>query len=222
MNLRLLLLSGVALGLGVILLLDRQETPPLPQQDAADVAETSPPALPEAPQEGQDAMLNPLENIEAESFSAVMDRPLFNPGRAPRPEDAPPEPPPVQEAPPEMPASAPGPRAEDFTLVAISAGPSGRVAALRLMATGEVLYLREGQPVQSWSVLSVGDRSVVIGTPQDSVTLTLFDSEPAGGDEPSGVDSAAEEDATRYEQFPEVMPPEDPLGEPIYREDTMQ
>ena len=120
----------------------------------------------------------------------MLERPLFNPGRAERPPEPPPEPPPppppVEELPPEMPPEPPGPVAQDFALIAVAAGPSGRVAAVRLAATGEVLYLREGQPVQSWNVMKVNDRSVVIGTPGSNVEITLFGDEGAAAQEPMG------------------------------------
>lgn len=181
MNRRLLLLGSVAVVLGVFLLLDRGGSPPIGER------ETPAPAGDQPAPSGDGAtreppMLNPLEDLDPQSFSAMLERPLFNPGRAERPPEPPPEPPPppMEEPPPELPPEPPGPMSEDFLLVAVAAGPSGRVAAVRLAATGEVLYLREGQPVQSWSVLAVNDRSVVIGTPESNVEITLFDS---GADE---------------------------------------
>jgi hypothetical protein len=74
-----------------------------------------------------------------------------------------------------MPPEPQGPVAQDFVLVAVAAGPSGHVAAVRLASTGEVLYLREGQPVLSWNAMKVSDRSVVIGTAESNVEITMFD-----------------------------------------------
>jgi hypothetical protein len=142
----------------------------------------APPAGPAGSAGG--APLNPLEALEAASFAATLESPLFNPGRAPRPQELPPEPPPpLAEPPPEMPVAAAGPSADDLELVAIAAGPEGRVAAVRRSSTGDVLYLREGQPLEAWRVLSLGDRSIVIGTPESNLELTLFDDEQAGGEE---------------------------------------
>lgn len=171
-------------------------------------SETQSPAKPTAaePAQGTAAKLNPLEGLSADSFSAVMEKPLFNPGRAPRPPDPPPPPPPPEAPPPpETPQEAPAPKPEDYALLAVAGGPSGFVAAVRLSATGEVLYLRQGQPVGEWTVVSVGDRSVVIGTPENNVTLNLFES--------NGADAAAppvqEVPPTPPEDTPPAQPPED-------------
>lgn len=135
--------------------------------------------------QGGAAKLNPLEGLSPGSFAAVLERPLFNPGRAPRPAEPPPPPPqPEQPPPPETPPPPPMPNAADYALLAVAGGPSGRVAAIRLAATGEVAYLREGQPVGDWTVVSVGDRSVVIGTPENNVTLNLFEAVAPEGQPP--------------------------------------
>jgi hypothetical protein len=117
----------------------------------------------------------------------MLERPLFNPGRAARQPEPPPAapPPPVEQPPPAMPAEPQGPAAQDFVLVAVSAGPKGRVAVVRITATGEVLYLREGQPVQTWSVMSVKDRSVMIGTAGSNVEFVLFDKENGDAAQPA-------------------------------------
>ena len=178
MNRRLILLASVAMFLGAVLLLDQSRSP-APEPVAA--AGQDQPAEPL--DSGMGAPLNPLEALEAASFAATLESPLFNPGRAPRPQELPAEPSLPPEPPPEMPVSATGPSADDFDLVAIAASPQGRVAAVRQASTGEVLYLREGQPLDAWRVLSLGDRAIVIGTPESSITLSLFDDEPAGGGE---------------------------------------
>lgn len=129
---------------------------------------------------GAPAKLNPLEGLAAKSFSAMLERPLFNPRRSPRPE-APPPPPPPTPLPEEPPVAADpvslGPDAQDFKLLAIATGPSGRVVALRLAASGEVLYLRKGNSVDAWTVIDVNDKSLVLGTPENNVTLSLFEEE---------------------------------------------
>jgi hypothetical protein len=178
MNRRLLLLVSVAVVLALVLLFDRGVAPPVETSEAPAPPVERPQASAEEGTVNQ-AMLNPLQALDAGNFTAMLERPLFNPGRAERAPEPPPEPPPppMEELPPEMPPESPGPLAQDFTLIAVAAGPSGHVAAVRLAATGEVLYLREGQPVQSWSVMAVNDRSVVIGTAESSVELSLFDSE---------------------------------------------
>ena len=189
MNRRLLLLGSVALVLGVFLLLERGMSPPVGEAEAPSPAGAQP-VPPAEGQTGTQAKLNPLEGLDAGRFPAMLERPLFNPGRAERPPEPPPEPPPppAEEPPPELPSAPPGPAAEDYMLVAVAAGPSGRVAAVRLAATGEVLYLREGQPIQSWNVMAVDDRSVVIGTPESNVEIKLFASMADEAQEP--VDQA--------------------------------
>lgn len=183
MNRRLLLLCSVAAVLAIVLLVDRGVAPP-PVEPVVQVSKVETPAA-EPETDGQ-AMLNPLEGMVPEGFTAMLERPLFNPTRTARAPDTPASPPlpAVSEAPP--PVGLQGPRAEDFKLVAISAGSTGRVAAVRVVATGEVLYLREGQPVQTWTVLAVEDRSVVIGTAGSSIELTLFPG-VAGGEPPEAA-----------------------------------
>jgi hypothetical protein len=200
MNRRLVLLSSVALVLFIVLLLDRGVAPP-------SVEPVAPVGAVEPPEASLDAAaetpLNPLESMIPESFAVMLERPLFNPTRSGPLEEAP-----AAEPLPAAPDAPQGPQAEDFKLVAISAGPSGRVAVLRLAATGDVLYLREGQPLQSWSVLSVGEQSVVVGTAQSSIELKLFpgaasDAQPAPAAPYAPMEPVVESDA--YHSFSEEM-----------------
>ena len=183
MNRRLLLLIGVAVLLGTYVVggklfkgpdLERATGLDQENQSASAALMTEP---------GPPAELNPLEGLRAESFSALLERPLFNPGRMPRPEVSLP-PPVVEEPPPAVEPVAVGPNAQDFKLLAIAVGPAGRVAALRLAASGEVLYLREGNPVETWTVIAMTDRALVIGTSEINVTLNLFEEDqPVAPDE---------------------------------------
>ena len=200
MNRRLVLLSLLAVALGAYVILEREPTAPVVPGGEA-------PVTPKAPSPGGGAVkLNPLEGLDAGRFTAMLERPLFNPGRAARPPEPPPPPPVVEEPPPEVIPETPGPLPSDFKVLAISVGPSGRVAAVRIVQTGEVLYLREGQPVQSWSVLAVGDRTVEIGTPEQKVELSLFEGEPGEG-------SAIVEEAPPVDTPPDIpqIEPEPPL-----------
>jgi hypothetical protein len=178
MNRRLLLLIAVAVLLGSFLLFDGGGLPPAGERAVSTpAAEYTPP--PADAVDGGPATLNPYQGLAERRFTNMLERPLFNPGRAGRPpepvqtesEVAAPELPPEPPQPPEPPA----PQAEDFMLVAVAAGPAGRVAAVRLASTGDVLYLRPGQPVDGWTVLAVNDKSVVIGTAERNVEVTLFD-----------------------------------------------
>ncbi len=124
----------------------------------------------------QKAPLNPLERLSAAELAAIVDKPLFSPGRRPRPAEPPPveTPPPVEEPVVEAPPAEEGPKETDFTLLAIASGPNARVAALRINATSEVVYVRQGYPVLNWQVLEVGDRDISIGDDTASVKLSLF------------------------------------------------
>lgn len=130
--------------------------------------------------------LNPLQEIDPETFPDIAGRPLFNPSRQPRPAEAATPPPPVVqqtivEPPPQPPPAPQGPGPDDYRLLGVASGPDGRIAALRIAASGDVVYLREGEGVDQWSVLDIGERSIAIGTPEDSVTFSLF----------TGADAAA-------------------------------
>jgi hypothetical protein len=123
--------------------------------------------------------LNPLQDLDADAYPDIVARPLFNPSRQPRPA-APPAPPPppvveqpvVEQPPPPPPPQGPGP--DDYKLLGVSSGPDGRIAALRIAASGDVVYLRKGEGVDQWSVVDVGERSIVIGTSENPVTYSLF------------------------------------------------
>lgn len=170
----------------------------------------------------QPVKLNPLEGLDPESFTAIVDQPLFNPTREPRPAEPPPPPPaeqPVVEAPPPPPPPPPqGPNPEDYKLLGVSAGPDGRIAALRIAASGQVVYLRKGESVDSWSVVDVGDRTVAIGTEANPVTFSMFTSETGdAGDEQ--MDGGAPAPAQPLPlplplPMPQVKKPPQPSGQP--------
>ena len=171
--------------------------------------------------------LNPLEGLDPESFTAIVDQPLFNPSRKPRP-PVPVTPPapeveqPVVEQPPPPPPLPQGPGPEDYKLLGVSSGPEGRIAALRVAASGDVVYLRKGESVDSWSVVEVGDRSVAIGTPENRVTFSMF---AAGGPgSPDDADMGGEAPAQGQPlplplPMPLPMPqPKQPPGQPALPE----
>lgn len=217
MNRRLLLMSATAVLLGAYVLvgegglLSRFFQSTAPEGDVL-----GPGTAPEAGADGaapREALkLNPLEGLDPQSFPAIVEQPLFNPGRAPRPAAAPPPvedlSPAPEQAPEPMPEEA-GPSAADYRLLAVSSGPAGRVAALRLNQTGEVLFLREGQDVQQWKVLAVGPRTITIGTPEQNVELAMFENT---GEAP---DVQATEDGDNPDMAvpPEMPAPPDPVPE---------
>ena len=165
--------------------------------------------------------LNPLEGLDPESFTAIVDQPLFNPSREPRPPVpvAPPTPEveqPVVEQPPPPPPLPQGPGPEDYKLLGVSAGPDGRIAALRIAASGDVVYLRKGESVDSWSIVDVGDRSVAIGTPENPVTFSMF---AAGGSDSPGDAEMGGEAPAQGQPLPLPLPlpmpqPKQPPGQP--------
>lgn len=165
--------------------------------------------------------LNPLEGIDPESFTAIVDQPLFNPSRKPRP-PAPVTPPapeveqPVVEQPPPPPPLPQGPGPEDYKLLGVSSGPEGRIAALRVAASGDVVYLRKGESVDSWSVVDVGDRSVAIGTPENPVTFSMFAAgEPGSPDDAEMGGEAPAQGQPLPLPLPMPMPqPKQPPGQP--------
>jgi hypothetical protein len=157
---------------------------------------------------GAPVVLNPLEGLDAKSYASILEHPLFNPGRKPRPPEAPPQPTEAPEPPPQPPEQPPlpppapaGPNAGDFRLLGIVAGPSERLAAVELIASSEVIYVREGDPAGEWTVIEIGDRSVKIGSEENAVTLNLFEDKE---EEAPQDDQPAEED-----QPEEAGPPPD-------------
>lgn len=182
--------------------------------------EDAPPAA-VAPARTGTVKLNPLEGTDPKSFSAIAERPLFNPTRQPRPAEVEPPPPPpeqpaTEEPPPPPPPEGPGPT--DYKLLGVSSGPDGRVAALRITATGDVVYLRKGESVDRWSIVDVGERSVAIGNPESPVTFSLFenvDAAPAPGDQPDMTGGGAPPLQQQPLPLPLPMPaPAQQPGEP--------
>lgn len=176
MNRRLAALSAVAVVLGGYLAWQNVA----PQQQAA--PESDAPAVAAVRQPGV-VTLNPLQGLDGGSFTGILERPLFNPGRRPRPPEPEPEPmpEPVVEQAVEQPPPPQGPGPQDYVLLGVASGPDGRIAALRIAASGEVVYLRQGEAIDSWSVIEVGDRSVAIGTAESPVTFRMFTADSAAG-----------------------------------------
>ena len=123
------------------------------------------------------AKLNPLEGLAAESFAAVLERPLFNPGRTPRPRGT------------AATSAAAGGTAPTRSRRRLQPAPTRRISHCSPLRAGrQGLSQRfaslprarcstcvEGQPVEQWTLISVSDRSVVIGTPEDNVTISMFE-----------------------------------------------
>ena len=170
----------------------------------------------------QPVKLNPLDGLDPESFTAIVEQPLFNPTREPRPAEPPPPPPqveqPMVEQPPPPPPPPQGPNPEDYKLLGVSAGPDGRIAALRIAASGQVVYLRKGESVDSWSVVDVGERTVSIGSEASPVTFSMFASETGdAGDEQMNGGAPAPAQPLPLPlplPMPQVKKPPQPSGQP--------
>lgn len=207
MNSRLMLLTAAALALGALTYHQYKDylpdfgsnggaRAPVPAEIAAGGA---------APVE-----LNPIAGLDPKSYASILERPLFNPSRQPRPPEAPPEETlmPEPELPPLPPEPAPepppaGPNAGDYRLLGVSAGPDGRLAAVEVASTSEVIYVRQGDTAGEWTVLEVGDRSVTIGSSENAVTLNLFENKEAPASE---QDQTTEDDQTGEENPPPNSP----------------
>jgi hypothetical protein len=109
-------------------------------------------------------------------------------------------------------------------LLGVSSGPEGRLAAVEVAATSEVIYVRPGDAAGQWTVLEVGDRSVTIGSSENAVTLNLFENtgEPAAGENQPAEDGQSEEQPpppdSPIPMMPGQAPPEDqpdPAGQSI-------
>lgn len=179
------------------------------------------PAATAAPGSSANLKLNPLEDLDPESFTAIVEQPLFNPTRQPRPAEAvapppPPEQPVAEQPPPPPPPQGPGP--DDYKLLGVSSGPDGRIAALRIGSSGDVVYLRKGESVDSWSVVDVGDRSVAIGSPDNPVTFNLFtnaDSDMPDGSQPAAAGGGQAQPLPLPLPLPLPVPqPKSPPGQP--------
>ena len=186
MNRRLIIMSVIAALLASYLLIDRYGiNRSLPPEESGASKPAGNILVPSA-QLRNEPKLNPLEALDSRSFAAILERPLFDPGRQPRVEEPPP-PPPVAEEPP-VAVENPQPASGDYQLLAIAGGPSGRVAAVRLVGTGEVVYVREGQMIEPWPVIAVNDRSIVIGSAEHNIEIALFEGigQPQSGEAASG------------------------------------
>ncbi|WP_374332075.1 hypothetical protein [Aestuariivirga sp.] len=205
MNRRLVALSAVAAMLGGYLIFQGLDQSPSGGGDDAPKA-VAVPALTDA------VKLNPLKGLDPSAFTAIVEHPLFNPSRQPRPQEpvAAPQPPQVEQPPPVLPPPEPaGPGPDDYKLLGVSSGPDGRIAALRVASSGDVVYVRKGESVDNWSIVDVGDRSVAIGTADNPVTYELF----ASVDQGEGV-SPAPQPGRQTQPLPLPLPMPQPAKPP--------
>lgn len=137
---------------------------------------TTPPIQPVEAAKGADKeALNPLGAIQIQMLSEMVDRPLFNPSRAPTPK----EPPPVAviETQPDTQAADMDPA--DFTLLAVASSDAGKTAVVRQNSTNQVFHLTEGQSLSDWKVMAVSEREIILGQGEKTFQLKLFQNNAA-------------------------------------------
>ena len=183
--------------------------PMVPPFDAAKNDAAAPrqaPAAADAPLARPVAALNPLSGLGAETFAAIVERPLFNPTRRPAPPPAP-EVEPVVELPDEPPPAVvaePEVKPEDFSLLAITAVDGTATALVRWNPTNQVYQVKQGQPVSDWQLVKIGALDVTLGRDGKTLQLKLFQNfgpappsgvpqiNPPGGQLPPGDESGLE------------------------------
>jgi hypothetical protein len=114
--------------------------------------------------------LNPVSGIDVAALNDMIERPLFNPTRAPKPRVQPP--PVVEAAAPAVVEDDINPK--DFTLLAVAATEADKTALVRWNSADKVFHLKRGQLLSDWEVLEVGDREVTLGKGGKSVQIKLF------------------------------------------------
>lgn len=133
------------------------------------------PAAADAPLARPVAALNPLSGLNAETFTAIVERPLFNPTRRPAPPPAPEvEPAELPEEPLPAVAAMPEVKPEDFSLLAITAVDGTATALVRWNPTNQVYHVKQGQPVSDWQLMKIGALDVTLGRDGKTLQLKLF------------------------------------------------
>ncbi|WP_051948975.1 hypothetical protein [Methylosinus sp. PW1] len=112
------------------------------------------------------AKLNPVAHLELKNFAETLRRPLFSATRRP-----PPSPPAVvhREAPPPPPPDPP-----PLTLVGVLADDQGPRAFVRTSPTAKIRILRQGEQVESWTVVEIWPQRIVIGRDTRTSVVSMF------------------------------------------------
>jgi general secretion pathway protein N len=161
------------------------------------------PAHPAGAEEGaKPALANPVVVLTLEQLSATRERPLFSPARR-MPSAPAPAPPP----PPVAVAAAPPPPAPSLALFGIVADEDGARALVRTGASNEILRLRVGDTVESWTVAEIGRTELVLRLGERRETVGLFAGTGRKG-APSPAGSA---------RAPVVVPPPKMAVRPVLR-----
>ena len=127
-----------------------------------------------APAGRNDVSLNPLSDIRIESLSEMVDRPLFNPSRAPAKKEPLPEPEvePVVEAEPAVAVDMVDPG--EFTLLAVASDGNDKTAVVRSNSNNEIFHLKPGEFLSGLQVMQVGHRDITLARQGQSFKLELF------------------------------------------------
>jgi hypothetical protein len=115
------------------------------------------------------ALANPLAALSLDDLSATRERPLFSPTRR-----LPAEPPPAAPPPPVVAAPAPPAPVPTLALFGIIADAEGARAMVRTGASKDILRLRVGDTVESWTVARIGRTELVLQLGERTETVTLF------------------------------------------------
>lgn len=190
-NRRLLLGLIASVGLLAYVLLNSDDTllkyVLLPAEQSADSPVLVAAGQGETPAEPRAVALNPLM-LPAESLSEIVERPLFNPTRAPRAE-APPPPPPPEPVIVEMPVEeAPAFDPSDYTLLGVIASAETRRAMIRSNKTDEIFHLTAGEKLMDLTVEAVDAREVTLRLGEDSYKLKLFENPGQNTPQPPQMD----------------------------------
>ncbi len=148
----------------------------LSERDDKAAKSTAPPIQPVEAAKGADKeAVNPLGAIQIQMLSEMVDRPLFNPSRAPTPK----EPPPAAVIETQPDTQAADANIADFTLLAVASSDAGKTAVVRQNSTNEVFHLSEGQSLSDWKIITVSEREITVGRGEKTFQLKLFQSNAA-------------------------------------------
>ena len=139
-------------------------------------------------------LANPVAAQPLEQLSAMLERPLFSPGRRRTP-----APPPVAQAP--APADLPSPPPNLVLFGVVMDGESAR-AVVRAGADKRLLRAQMGDEIEGWKVAQIDGRKVVLAS-QDGrfATYRLF------SEERGGADANAASDGLKNSQSRQISPP---------------
>jgi hypothetical protein len=147
--------------------------------------------------------INPLAEITKDQFAETLKRPLFNPGRAGRPDAPEPQPEPEPTVTEEEPPVDEGIQAADLSLLGIAGDQTDLIAMVRWAKTNQVYRLKRGQYLSELELVAIDLKGATLKKDEKVIELALFAKgrgvngegvTPASDD--SADDSADEEDTS--------------------------